>query len=164
MSRKKAYRCKGRVKAQANMKSRQDDTQLAVPVTDQSDQLTAPTPTRGDLAQDLDRDWFRTHPYRSHRIRHAIPGEVPGAPPPQYAIVRQILPGLRIRQYFDTAVPLLLEDEAPEHTAYALYDLLWKYRGRGVLIPDHEVVECMRAYATGSDADHPCHGNPSVVR
>jgi len=141
------------------MKSRQDDTQLAVPVTEQ---IAAPTPTPGDLAQDLDGDWFRSHPYRSHRIRRAIPGEVPGATTPQYAIVRQILPGLRIRQYFDTAVPLP-EDEAAEHIVHALYDLLWKYRGRGGLIPDHEVFECVRAYATGSDADHPCHGKPPVV-
>jgi hypothetical protein len=150
------------VKAQANMKSRQDDTQLAMLVSEQAATPT-PMPTPGDLAQDLDRDWFRSHPYRSHRIRRAILGEVPGATTPQYAIVRQILPGLRIRQYFDTAVPLLPEDEAPEHIAHALYDLLWKCRGRGGLIPDHEVVECMRAYATGSDADHPCHRKPPVV-
>jgi hypothetical protein len=53
----------------------------------------APASTTADLAQILDKEWFRSHPHRSHRLRRAIPGELPGVSAESHIIVRQAAPG-----------------------------------------------------------------------
>jgi hypothetical protein len=72
MSRKKARRIPvGRSKPKSAVK-RPVNTQRVKLVLD-SGNGPAGTPT--DLATTLDREWFRSHPYRSHRIRRAVTGE-----------------------------------------------------------------------------------------
>jgi hypothetical protein len=78
-------------------------------------------------AAKLDKAWFESHPNRSHRIRHPVNGEMPGMTTEGYVVVRQINPGFRSRQAFTTPVPLP-EDEAPEHIAHAIYDLVDEHR------------------------------------
>jgi hypothetical protein len=45
-----------------------------------------------------DRAWFAAHPRHAHRVRAAFSGE--HQPEPDFVIVRQIRPGLRIRKPF----------------------------------------------------------------
>src|SRR5689334_6371077 len=84
--------------AQKNMSSRRDDPNLTMPVYDH---VEGPALSPRDIAYELDQDWFRSHPSRSYRIRHAIPGEVPGGTTETYAVVRQRKPGFASPRYFE---------------------------------------------------------------
>lgn len=60
-----------------------------------------------ERASDLDRAWFKRHPRRAHRLRRMVPGEHPPeacayGPPswPIYTVVKQIMPGTRVRVPF----------------------------------------------------------------
>src|SRR5271165_1268093 len=54
------------------------------------------------LAKNLDMEWFRSHPQRSHRLRRAIVGEAPTKVTPNtYIVVRQIRPGYNERVTFE---------------------------------------------------------------
>jgi hypothetical protein len=100
-------------------------------------------------ATKMDKAWFKSHPNRSHRIRRAVAGEVPGTTATEsYVAVRQVVPGFRYRRFFDTTVPLP-EDEAPEHIAHAIYDLVDKHRGGTV--PPHEIAQRIHSYGLGAD-------------
>jgi hypothetical protein len=74
-----------------------------------------------ELAADLDKEWFKANPDRSHRIRWAIADELPGATSTHVAVVRQILPGFRIRLLFVPTKPLP-PGEGPECIAQALFN------------------------------------------
>jgi hypothetical protein len=112
-------------------------------------------PDAQSLAVSLDKDWFQSHPHRSHRIRRAIAGESPGVPPGCYVAVRQVQPGFRLRLHFAAAAPLP-QDEAPEHIAHALYDLLQEHK----VVPCHELSQRIRAYALGGDTEPTSNGKP----
>jgi hypothetical protein len=122
-----------------------------------TDQIAAPASTPTDLAQMLDREWFRSHPYRSHRLRRAILGEVPGVTAQSYVVVRQVMPGIRMRCYFKTIGPLP-SDEAPEHIAHAMYDLIMTFPGS--VLPLQEVFQRSRAYEIAADPEDPSHDMP----
>jgi hypothetical protein len=110
-----------------------------------------------DIATMLDKEWFRSHPYRSHRLRRAIPGEIPGASAETYIVVRQLAPGLRARGSFKPTGPLP-SDEAPEHIAHAVFDLIMKFPGR--LLPVQEWQQLSRAYEVAADPGEPSHDKP----
>jgi hypothetical protein len=147
MSRKRARRTAVRRPKRKNAVRRPGKAKLAMFVIDR---VAPRASTPGNLAKRLDRDWFRLHPHRSHRLRHAIAGEFPGAPLERYVVVRQVQPGARLRQPFNMTAPLP-HDEAPEHIAHAIYDLLQEYRGR--IIPDRELFRRITAYAVGADPE-----------
>jgi hypothetical protein len=109
-------------------------------------------------AAELDKNWFRTHLHRSHRIRRALAGEVPAGKSQMYVVVRQLQPGVRCRLYFDTPTALP-EDEAPEHIAHAIFDLAQKYHGARS-IPGHELSQCIQAYAAGAGTGHSSGSEP----
>jgi hypothetical protein len=112
-------------------------------------------------AAKLDKAWFESHPNRSHRIRLAVAGEVPGMTAREpYAVVRQVAPGLRYRRFFDTTVPLP-EDEAPEHIAHAIYDLVEEHPDGTV--PTHEIAQRIGTYGLGVDSGDPTHDKPPTV-
>jgi hypothetical protein len=171
MSRKRARRTPIRKSKQKNAGRRLCDTAFALDVMNQPDgsatisgHYFAPGKTPSDLdaqtlAVRLDREWFQSHPRRSHRIRRAIAGESPGVPPDCYVAVRQMQPGLRLRRHFATAAPLP-QGEAPEHIAHAFYDVLDEYPGK--VVPGHEFSQRIRAYALGGELEHPSHDKPPV--
>jgi hypothetical protein len=154
MSRKRTRRIAVRRSRPKNTVRRPGDSQLVALIIDQ---VRAPAVTPTDLAKNLDIDWFRSHPNRSHRIRPGISGESPGIPPERYVVVRQVQPGVRLRQSFDVALPLPSE-EAPEHIAHAIFDLFQEYRGR--IVPDHELLRRTRADAVGADPEDISHHKP----
>ena len=78
-----------------------------------------------ELASDLDKEWSKVNPHRSHRIRRAIADELPGATSKHVAVVRQILPGFRIRLLFVPTKPLP-PGEGPEWIAQALFNRFTK--------------------------------------
>jgi hypothetical protein len=171
MSRKRARRTPIRRSTQKNADRRLGDTAFALDVMERPDgsktisgYFLAPGKTPSDpdaqtLAVYLDREWFHSHPHRTHRIRRAIAGELPSVPPDHYVVVRQVHPGFRLRLPFDMAAPLP-QDEAPEHIAHAVYDVLQEYRGK--VVPDHELFQRIRAYALGGDTGPPSHGKPPI--
>jgi hypothetical protein len=84
---------------------------------------TAPTAWKED-----DRRWFKNNPKRSHRLRPMFPqeprGEPPVAPHPHHefqVLVRQIEPGLRLRQPFYRDLTTPIPDS--EHILHAMFDL-----------------------------------------
>jgi hypothetical protein len=113
------------------------------------------TPT--GRAQMLDKEWFRSHPHRSHRIRPAVAGEMPGANAETYIVVRQLAPGVRMRVFF-TPVGPSPEGEAPEHIAHAMFDLIRKSPRR--LLPYQELFKASRAYEIAPDPADPSHEKP----
>jgi hypothetical protein len=74
-----------------------------------------------ELASDLDKEWFKANPNRSHRIRPAITDELPDDTSTHVAVVRQIFPGLRIRLLYVPHTPLP-PGEGPEWIARALFN------------------------------------------
>lgn len=110
------------------------------------------------LAKTLDKEWFSLNPHRSHRLRRAIVGEMPGVTPETYVVIRQLEPGFRHYVPFKALVPLP-EVEAPEPVAHAFFDVLQK--SPAGVINHRELGELMRAYAVGSEADNP--GKPRTV-
>jgi hypothetical protein len=70
MSPKRARWTAARKSKRRNAVRRPGNIQLGMLVVD----LAAPALTAVDFAKQVDRDWFRSHPQRSHRLRRAIPG------------------------------------------------------------------------------------------
>jgi hypothetical protein len=176
MSRNNACRSTSKTTAQRNIKRRRNNNWFADSVPGESSSPSsgcsvmiggiASDPKAFATAAELDKHWFRTHPYRSHRVRRVIHGEVPAERPQTYAVVRQLKPGVRYRLYFD-APAALPDSEAPEHVAHAIFDLTQKYYG-GRSIPGYELSERIRAYAAGantsdSSSDEP-HGGHRAER
>jgi hypothetical protein len=153
MSRKKARRTAVRPFKPKNAVRRSGETRLGMLVIQQ---IPGPGSTPSDLAKQLDRDWFRSHPYRSHRIRPAVTGEIPGGGADTHVVVRQLAPGLRSRRAFDPVAPFP-SGEAPEHVAHAIYDLVTEYQGRPV--PGYELFNRIRAYAAGAIPEDPSNKN-----
>ena len=129
------------------------NTRLGMLVID----LAAPALTAVDFAKQVDRDWFRSHPQRSHRLRRAIPGEIPGGSAETWVVVRQLQPGVRKRCSFDAAVEFPSE-EAPEHIAHAMYDLIAEAPGKPLL--SHELFQRSDAYKVAPDPEDPSGDKP----
>jgi len=153
MSPKRARWTGARKSKQKKAVRRPGNIQLGMLVID----LAAPALTAVDFAKQVDRDWFRSHPHRSHRTRRAVAGEIPGGGAETYVVVRQLAPGFRSRRAFEQVVPFP-SDEAPEHIAHAIYDLVEEYRGRPV--PGHEVFNRIRDYAIGANPEDPFGDKP----
>ena len=98
MSRNKACRPARGIKASKNTISRRNNPKLTIQPPNHVD---GPALSSHDIANKLDEDWFRSHPSRSHRIRHVVPGEVPEGTTETYAAVRQMKPGSASQRYFD---------------------------------------------------------------
>lgn len=113
--------------------------------------------TPSGLAKTLDKEWFRSHPHRSHRIRRAVAGEIPGANAETYIVVRQLAPGVRKRGFF-TPVGPFPEGEAPEHIAHAMFDLIGSAPGR--MLSHQELFQASRAYEIDPDPADPSHDKP----
>lgn len=111
-------------------------------------------------AKALDREWFRSHPHRTHRIRKAVEGEVLNMTANTYVIVRQLKPGYRERASFEPLGPLP-EGDAPEHIAHAWFDLIKEFPGRTIL--GDELAARMRAYETGWSTEKTRGGSPRTV-
>jgi hypothetical protein len=80
-----------------------------------------------EAASEADRLWFVAHPQRSYRVRPLIPGEWPPgslSTPPRgwrhYTVVRQVMPGFRIRRSFSAEG----EPGQGERAAERLYELM----------------------------------------
>jgi hypothetical protein len=111
-------------------------------------------------AKTLDKEWFRSHPRRSHRLRRAIAGELgQSATSDTYVIVRQLKPGVRERISF-TALQPLPEGDAPEHIAHAFFDLL-RESPDGVIRWD-KLAARMHAYESGGRAEDDSEKSPTV--
>jgi hypothetical protein len=83
---------------------------------------TAPGGCRAwEFAAELDKEWFKVNPHRSHRIRCAVADELPGVVSGDYVVVRQLWRGLRLRWPFVADKPLPT-GEAPEHVAEAVFN------------------------------------------
>jgi hypothetical protein len=111
------------------------------------------------LAKALDSEWFRLHPYRTHRVRRAIEGEETNVTPNTYVIIRQLRPGLRERISFEALVSLP-EGDAPEHVAHALYDVFKNSAGR--VIRSDEWAARIHAYESGGAAEDGSEKPPTV--
>jgi hypothetical protein len=87
------------------------------------------TPWSGD-----DRAWFAAHPRHAHRVRGAFAGEYQIEPEPDFVVIRQLRPGLRLRKPFTLVACSpdlvgIMQDLARrglddnEGAAHALFDL-----------------------------------------
>jgi hypothetical protein len=97
MSRKKARRFAVRRSKPKNAVRRPLNTQLGMLVIELGQ---PPAGTPADLAKTLDREWFRSHPLRSHRLRRPIAGEFTDGSAENWVVVRQLQPGVRLRLPF----------------------------------------------------------------
>jgi len=74
-----------------------------------------------------DRDWFKQHRKRSHRMRAPFPGELDGVEIPAgrkvIMLVRQVEPGRRMRVAFDPDAVLLPGSPRDEAFAHALFEV-----------------------------------------
>jgi hypothetical protein len=148
MSRKNARRSPiGRSKPKSAVR-RPINTQLRMPVIDLGH---GPAGTPADLAKTLDREWFRSHPLRSHRLRRATAGEFTDGSAEKWVVVRQLQPGVRARLPFDAFVTFPSE-EAPEHIAHAMYDLFAENPVRTIFC--HEIVQRSRTYEVLERSSH----------
>ena len=154
MSRKRARRTAVRPSKLKSAVKRTADPGLRMLVIDL---VPGPAATPSDLAKLLDKEWFRSHPHRSHRIRRAVAGEIPGANAETYIVVRQLAPGVRRRGFF-TPIGPSPEGEAPEHIAHALFDLILSAPGR--LLSYQELFQASRAYEIAPDPADPSHDKP----
>jgi hypothetical protein len=131
------------------------NSQRASPLV--TDGVGAAALTGTDLALKLDREWFRSHPYRSHRLRRAIPGEIPSVSTESYIVVRQVMPGVRMRCSFEPTTSLP-SGEAPEHIAHAMFDLIMESPGR--LLSHEELLLRSRTYEVAADPEDPSRNKP----
>lgn len=153
MSRKGARRTAVRPSKPKSAVRRTVDPRLGMLVIDLVPGPATPT----GLAKTLDKEWFRSHPHRSHRIRRAVAGEIPGANAETYIVVRQLAPGVRMRVFF-TPVGPSPEGEAPEHIAHAMFDLIRSAPGR--MLSHQELFQASRAYEIAPDPADPSHDKP----
>jgi hypothetical protein len=122
-----------------------------------TDWVGATALTGTDLALKLDREWFRSRPYRSHRLRRATPDELPGLSAEAYIVVRQVAPGVRMRCSFEPIASLPL-GEAPEHIAHAMFDLIME--SPGPLLSREELLLRSRTYEVAADPEDPSRNKP----
>jgi hypothetical protein len=77
-----------------------------------------------DHARAADAAWFEGHPRRSHRLRPAVPHELPGLTTDMAAgswfVVRQVAPGVRIKMIFTPPAP----PPDSEEIGHAMFDLI----------------------------------------
>jgi len=109
------------------------------------------------LAKTVDRDWFRSHPQRSHKLRRAIPGEIPGGSAETWVVIRHLQPRVRKRCSFDALVAFP-SDEAPEQIAHANCDLIAEAPGRPFLL--HELLQRSRTSEVAPDPEDASHVKP----
>jgi hypothetical protein len=152
MSRKRGRRIAARRSKPKNRLSRPGNRQLVALVIDHVPAAATP----GDLAKNLDKEWFRSHPHRSHRLRRTIAGEFPDEAG-DWVLVRQLQPGVRLRVPFK-ALAQFPSGEAPEHIAHAMYDLFAETLSRPVFC--HEIIQRSRAYEIAPDPEDPSHDKP----
>jgi hypothetical protein len=78
-----------------------------------------------------DAAWFEVRPRRSHRMRPAVPGELPGLTADMardaWLVIRQIVPGLRVKQIFNPPGP----PPDIEEIGHALFDLIAEHAATG---------------------------------
>jgi hypothetical protein len=147
MSRKRGRRIAARRSKPKNRLSRPGNRQLVALVIDHVPAAATP----GDLAKNLDKEWFRSHPHRSHRLRRTIAGEFPDDAG-DWVLVRQLQPGVRLRLPFK-ALAQFPSGEAPEHVAHAMYDLVLETRDRPVF--GHEIIHRSRMYELAGNREDP---------
>jgi hypothetical protein len=100
-------------------------------------------------AMAIDGDWFRTHPGRSHRVRRALPQEfLSSSEGKSYIVVRQLVPGVRMRASLSTLVALPDEDP-PEPVAHAIFDFAQEKPGQCVSVA--ELYYRIYVYSAGGD-------------
>lgn len=148
MTRKRTRRTAARAFEQRDAIGRLGKGRLAMLVYYQ----TSAPPSPVDLARHLDREWFRSHSHRSHRLRRAVTGEFPEGSTDTWVVVRQLEPGVRQRLPFNALVQLP-SGEAPEHVAHAMYDLIAEARGRTVF--GYEIIHRSRMYEIAGDREDP---------
>jgi hypothetical protein len=88
-----------------------------------------------------DADWFRANPTRSHRARHAHPGEVPpGQELMAMVLVRQVEPGSRVRIGFypNPDQPPIPDDEEIIH---AMFDAVVESESSGEPLTAQKVLD-----------------------
>ena len=88
-------------------------------------------PDTESLASILDRDWFKANRTRRHRIRSAIPGELPGVTDAHCVAVRHVTHGIRIRLPFLADRRLPCREETEEFAARVFERLGEDIRSRG---------------------------------
>jgi hypothetical protein len=77
-----------------------------------------------------DREWFASHPTRSHRMRAPVAGEIDDATAPDHVLImliRQARPGVRIRakcRLYNGLLPLPTSDDDEEALAHALFEIV----------------------------------------
>jgi hypothetical protein len=103
--------------------------------------------------KDDDREWFKQHPSRSHRMRMPFPGELDGVEIPagrkMIMFVRQVEPGQRLRAAFDPDVVLLPGSPHDEAFAHALFEVAV---GREAIPSDSEALDALiKKYTTSAD-------------
>jgi hypothetical protein len=102
--------------------------------------------------KDADRKWFEAHPTRSHRLRQLFAGEFETctAPPGHelQILVRQVEPGLRIRNGFYRNLAIEIPDIEP--VLHALFDLMSEREERVVSV--EEVAALASKYADSGEA------------
>jgi len=104
-------------------------------------------------AREIDAAWFQAHPTRSHRLRRAIIGEMPGIDVEAvlgdtWVAVRQIKPGVRVKMPFTPPT----QDVPPESEAlaHAIFDMCAKHAGR--YAPQGELTRHVHALSHGGRA------------
>jgi hypothetical protein len=77
-----------------------------------------------DRVSKNDRLWFEAHPDRQYLVRPWVVGESepPEGPGEPYVIVRNVVPGIRIRAVMTVVPAALLPEEAPE----AVLEQIWR--------------------------------------
>lgn len=93
---------------------------------------------KSPAASALDKNWFAKNPGRSHRVRPALPDEVPGASPHTiwFVAVRQIATGIRLRQPFEfmgsaDAAAAWNVAALTDNDAHAVFDVAFEAARRG---------------------------------
>jgi hypothetical protein len=94
-------------------------------------------------ASEDDADWFKGHPWRSHRLRPAIQHELPSLSDiaGKWIAIQQVVPGLRVKVIFTPPSP----PPDNEDIAHALFDLVHEHGAAGISeIPAETIMA--RAY------------------
>jgi hypothetical protein len=102
-----------------------------------------------------DAAWFKNHPERSHRLRPLLDGEAEAMPVPiptsefprnhrAEVLVRQVVPGQRIRKLFGRNMEVDIPDQ--EEIIHALFDAVVSAVG-GSIIDIREIIERAKQYA-----------------
>jgi hypothetical protein len=126
-------------------------------------------PSVAQLASEADRLWFSAHPDRSHRLRQALVGELPGITPKHRVVIRQVNRLLRLRWplLYDEPLPM---GDAPEWVARDMFERvageqMVKVRAFEELVNAQPAIKKELArFAEKWDADHPLLPHPDPDR